>query len=174
MRLRTLLAAVALATSGVTLPATAAHAVSVDVTCTGTEAVTFQPGLLLTPQSVAVTVNGILAPCTSSDPGITSGAYLESFTATLSCANLLDGFAGTRVFEWNNGRSSTFAYNRAVNVVLGQITVTFTGMIVSGEFAGDTAVEQVASVTPNSLKCLAPPGITSVGPHAAVLTIASP
>jgi hypothetical protein len=52
--------------------------------------------------------------------------------------------------------------------------VTFTGTIVSGEFAGDTAVEQVASVTPNSLECLAPPGFTSVGPHAAVLTIASP
>src|SRR6266702_4310892 len=102
--LRVMLAAVAVATSGIALPATAAHAASVDVTCTGTEVVTFQPGLLLTPQSVDITVNGILAPCTSSDPGITSGTYRESFTATLSCANLLDGFAGTRVFDWSNGR----------------------------------------------------------------------
>ena len=171
MRLCILLTAAALAISGVVLPSPAAHAVSADVSCVGTETVTYQPGLLLTPQTVNVTVNGILAPCTSSDPNITSGTYLQNFTTTLSCGTLLGGLAATRVFNWSDGQSSTFSYNRAINDVGGQTTVTFTGTIVSGRFAGDTAIEQVVFVTPNTLECLASPGLTALGPGVAVLTI---
>jgi hypothetical protein len=170
-RLRVLLAAAALATSGLALPSTAAHAVSVDVTCTGTETVAYDPGLLLAPRSVGATVHGILAPCASSDPAIASGTYLQSFTAVLSCGTVLAGLAATRIFDWSNGESSTFTYNRAINDVLGQTTVTFTGTITSGRFAGDTAIEQVVFATPSSLRCLAPPGLTMLGPGIAVLTI---
>jgi len=59
----------------------------------------------------------------------------------------LGGLAATRIFNWSNGQSSTFSYNRAINDVGGQTTVTITGTIVSGRFAGDTAIEQVAFVT---------------------------
>jgi hypothetical protein len=159
------------ALSGIALSAPAAHALSVDVTCAGTETVTYQPGLLLTPQQVQVVVTGILAPCRSSDAGITTGNYTESFTTTLSCATLFSGRTGTRVFHWSNGRSSTFSFNRAINNVGGQTTVTFTGDIVSGEFAGDTVVEQVTFVTPSTLQCLAPPGLTTLGPGPVVLNI---
>lgn len=171
MRLSTLLTAAALAISGVVLPSAAGHAVSADVLCVGTETVTYQPGLLLTPQTVNVTVNGILAPCTSSDPDITSGTYHQNFTATLSCGTLLAGLAATRVFNWSDGQSSSFSYNRAINDVGGQTTVTFTGTIVSGKFAGDTAIEQVVFVSLNTLQCLAPPGLTALGPGVAILTI---
>ena len=44
------------ALSGIAPSAPAAHALSVDVTCAGTETVTYQPGLLLTPQQVQVVV----------------------------------------------------------------------------------------------------------------------
>jgi hypothetical protein len=171
MRFRILLTAAALAVSGVVLTSPAAHAVSADVLCVGTETVTYKPGLLLTPQTVNVTVNGILAPCSSSDPNITAGTYLQNFTTTLSCGTLLGGLAATRVFNWSNGQSSTFSYNRAINDVGGQTTVTFTGTIVSGRFAGDTAIEQVVFATLNTLQCLAPPGLTALGPGAAILTI---
>jgi hypothetical protein len=171
MRLCTLLSAAALAMSGVVFPSPAAHALTADVLCAGTETVTYQPGLLLTPQTVNVTVNGILAPCTSSDRHITSGTYLQHFTTTLSCSTLLGGLAATRVFNWSDGESSTFSYNRAINDVGGQTTVTFTGTIVSGKFEGDTAIEQVVFVTLNTLQCLAPPGVTALGPGVAVLTI---
>ena len=172
--MRALLAAAVLVLSGLVVPATTASATSMDVSCVGTETVTYQPGLLLTVQSVAVTVNGILAPCTSSDPAITSGTYLQNFTATLSCSTVFAGLAATRVFQWSNGQSSTFSYNRAINNVGGQTTVTFTGTIVSGRFAGATAVQQVVFVTPNTLQCLAPPGLTTLGPGASVLTITTP
>lgn len=164
-------AATAIATYGVILPTMAAHAATLDVTCAGTETAGYQPGLLLTPQQTNVTVNGVLAPCTSSDSAITSGTYHQSFAATLSCSTILAPLSATRVFTWSNGQTSTFSYNRAINNAAGQTTVTFTGTIVSGRFAGDTAIEQVVFVTPNALQCLAPPGLTALGPGVAVLTI---
>lgn len=165
------LLALALAVSGVLLAVRPAHAASLDVTCTGTETVTYSPGLLLAEQTVHTTVNGILAPCTSSDPGITAGTYLEDFSTTLSCTTVLAPRAGTRVFRWSDGSSSTFSFNRALNDVGGQTTVTFTGAITGGRFAGDTAVEQVVFVSLSTLQCLAPPGVTSLGPGPAILTI---
>ena len=172
MRFWFLLTAAALVMSVVVFPTPAAHAVSADVVCVGTETVTYEPGLLLTPQTVNVTVHGILAPCISSDPKITSGTYDQHFTATLSCVTLVNGLAATRVFNWNNGRSSSFSYNRAINDVAGQTTVTFAGTIGSGKFAGDTAIEQVAFVTLNTLQCLTSPGLTTLGPGPAILAIA--
>ena len=171
--LRLVLVATTLAATGtsVSVPASAAR---VDATCAGTETVKFQPGLLLSPQNVSVTVNGMLSPCTSSDSGIKSGTYLQNFTATLSCDTVLAPLAATRVFQWSNGRSSTFFYKRTINNAGGQTTVTFTGTITSGEFSGDPAVEQVVFVTPNSTQCLAPPGLTTLGPGPATLSITSP
>lgn len=164
MRVRALLVVALLATG---MPALASQAAVLDVTCIGTETVTYQPGLLLTPQTVNVTVKGTLTPCT----GVTSGSYLQSFTATLSCATVLAGLAATRVFHWNDGTSSTFSYERRINNAGGQTTVTFVGTITAGRFAGSSAVQQVVFVTPNTLQCLAAPGLTNLGPGAAVLTI---
>jgi hypothetical protein len=171
MRFWFLLTAAALAMGAVVFPSPAAHAVSLDVVCLGTETVTYEPGLSLTPQTVNVTVRGILAPCTSSDPDITSGTYTQHFTTTLSCVTVLAGLAATRSFEWSDDQSSSFSYNRAINNVAGQTTVTFTGTIVSGKFAGDTAIEQVVFVTPNILQCLTTSGLTTLGPGPAILTI---
>lgn len=164
--------ALTVALTGTTaVSASVAHAAPVDVTCAGTETATYHPGVRLTPQSVHVAVTGILAPCTSSNPAITAANYTESFTATLSCQTLLAGRTGTRVFHWSNGQSSTFTFNRTLNNAGGQVTVTFTGNITAGQFAGDTAVEQVVLVSPNTLQCLASPGLTSLGPGPAVLII---
>jgi hypothetical protein len=170
-RLVPMATAVVVAGTSVWAPASAAR---VDVTCAGTETVKYEPGLLLSPQTVSVTVNGMLSPCTSSDSGIKTGTYLHNFTATLSCDTLFAPLAATRVFQWSNGRSSTFVYKRAIDNAGGQTTVTFTGTITSGEFSGDPAVEQVVLVTPNSAQCLAPPGLTTLGPGPATLSITSP
>jgi hypothetical protein len=161
-------------TAGLMLTAPAARAAALDVTCVGTETVAYQPGLLLTTQSAHTSVTGILAPCSSSDSAITSGNYQEDFTTTLSCSTLLAGRSGTRIFSWSNGHSSTFAFNRAINNVAGQTTVTFTGEITSGQFQSDTVIEQVLFVTPSLLECLLPPGLTSLGPGAVLLSIFKP
>jgi hypothetical protein len=51
------------------------------------------------------------------------------------------------VFTWGNGRTSTFSWSRTTNDANGVITMTETGSITSGEFAGQPAIEQV--VTPD-------------------------
>ena len=165
-----LLMALVLAAAVLTAAAPA-QAASVDVTCTGTETVGYQPGLTLTSKTVAATVDGILSPCVSPDPDLIAGTYAQAFTATLSCATVLGGLAATRVFHWNNGQSSTFAYHRAINNAAGQTTVTFTGTITSGRFQGATAVEQAVFVTPNVTMCLTSGGLTALGPGPVVLTI---
>jgi hypothetical protein len=167
------LVATVFAVAGTSMSAPASAA-ALNVTCAGTEVVTFQPGVLLTPQTVDVTVTGILAPCTSSDPGITAGNYVQQVKVTESCATLFAGLASTRVFHWSNGQSSTFSYNAAINNVGGQVIVTFTGDITKGEFSGATAVQQVVFVTPNTLQCLAPPGLTEIGPGPTTLSITRP
>src|SRR5581483_11922869 len=171
--MRNILIAAAMLVSlpGLTLITSPAHAVSLDVTCAGTETATYNPGLLITSQTTQVAVTGILAACTSSDPGITSGSYSENFPTTLSCATIFAGRAGTRTIRWSNGQSTTFEFTRAINNAAGQITVTFTGDATSGEFTGDTVIEQVVFVTPNALQCLAPPGLTQIGPGIATVTI---
>ncbi len=169
---RLLVAALALL-AVVAVPAPA-HAASVDVTCVGTEVAGYQPGLQLAPRATNVTVNGILSPCTSTTPGLTAGTYLQNFPATLSCATLLDGLSATRVFRWNDGTASTFTYNRTINNVGGQTTVTFLGTITAGRFTGANAFQQVVFVTPNILQCLTSGGLTTLGPGVAILTITTP
>ena len=92
--------------------------------------------------------------------------------AALWLVTVLGGLAATRSFKWSDDQSSSFSYNRAINDVAGQTTVTFTGTIGSGKFAGDTGIEQVVFVTPNVLQCLTSPGLTTLGPGPAILTIA--
>ncbi|MFD7342380.1 hypothetical protein ACFV98_41475 [Streptomyces violascens] len=174
MRKLPLVTAVVVGLASAAVIAPAAHASSVDVTCTGTETVQYNPGLLVTPQTVHAGVTGLLAPCSSSDPHVTTGNYAESFSTSLSCTTLLSPRAGTRVFHWSSGQTSTFSFNRTLSNAGGQTTVTLTGHITSGEFAGDTAVEQVVFVTPSTLQCLAPPGLTALGPGPAVLSLTHP
>lgn len=150
---------------------TPAHAAAESVTCTGTETVSYDPGLTFTQQTVHAVVTGILAPCTSSNPAVTSGTYGEDFHPTLSCLTLLSGRPGERTFHWSNGQTSTFAFNRVLNNAGGSTTVTFTGTITVGAFSGATVLQQVVFVTPNLLQCLAAPGLTSLGTGLSTLTI---
>lgn len=147
------------------------QAASVDVSCTGSEVVSYQPGLTLAAKNVHTSVSGLLSPCVSTDPDLTSGAYAQTFDAALSCTTVLADLAATRTIRWNNGQSSTFTYHRAINNAAGQSTVTFTGSITAGRFHGATAVEQAIFVTPNVTNCLTSSGLSALGPGPVVLTI---
>jgi len=139
----------------------AAHAGIADITCAGTETQMFAPGLLLTPQTVALTVHSIYSPCVSTvDPSITFGTTDFGFASTLSCLDLLKSSAGTMAFNWSNGAQSTFSFNRSATTVGGELVVSETGVITAGEFSGDTVERIVTGPTLNTLQCLSPPGIT--------------
>lgn len=135
------------------------------VTCAGTQTSTYNPGLqLLTTQTVTATVATHYGTCVSAaDPAIHSASpTLVQRQATLSCVALLSSAPapGTVTYTWDNGRTSTFQYTNSLTQAAGLLTVTATGSIVSGEFAGASAVavaEDVALPT----DCLAPGGLTS-------------
>jgi hypothetical protein len=135
-----------------------------DVTCVGTEPTTFTPGLLLTTQTGTIHSETNLDNCVSiSDPTLTAGSGVIDVTVPLSCLNNVSVFGPrTETITWNNGQSSTLVFTQEASVVVGvQFTLTSTGTVTSGQFAGKAAVAQRVGPTPNLLDCLAPPGVTS-------------
>jgi hypothetical protein len=172
-RAAALLGALALgATFALATASAPARAAAADVTCTGSHSVSYSPGLLLSPQPVVATAHYVLAPCVSTDPGVTAGTSTVTLTNTISCLTLDSAGTGVLTLDWSNGRSSTFTFNRTVTHPAGQTVVLATGAITGGEFAGDAATLTVASASVNLLACLAPPGITDSS-GLAVLAITS-
>jgi len=161
VRARMAVAALGIALAGMFAAPARAHAAATDLTCAGTESVTFSPGLLLTPQQVTLHTNRQWGPCVSSDAAVTSGFDAETFVNTISCLSLATAGTGTLTFTWSNGRTSTFMFNKSVSHPIGQTVVTYTGTIVAGEFAGDSVLETITGAALNLTACLAPPGITS-------------
>jgi hypothetical protein len=132
------------------------------VVCSGTLSNTYTPGILLTPRTVTLQRNLILAPCVSlSDPTLTSGTSSGTSNTSVSCLNVAVPQSGVNTITWNNGQSSVFAFNQVVNNIGGQATLTATGTITAGQFAGHTAVRQATGPSVNILDCLGEPGITS-------------
>ncbi|MGW1136628.1 hypothetical protein [Streptomyces zhihengii] len=95
--------------------------------------------------TVQVDVQGQLGVCVSTDPGASTGTYTEQATVPLACTQLLNQGTGSRVFAWQDGTTSTFAFTRVVNTVNGQLVNTFTGSITHGKFAGHSATQVVTA-----------------------------
>jgi hypothetical protein len=132
------------------------------LTCVATTTTTYSPGVLLTPRSVTIGNNTILAPCVSlDDPTLTSGTSVTEVVRTRSCLDPLASGSAAVTYHWNNGQSSTFTFNEVSSTTGALVTVVATGTITAGQFAGRTAVRQVTGPSLNLLDCLQEPGITS-------------
>ncbi|MFI6585639.1 hypothetical protein [Embleya sp. NPDC050493] len=143
--------------------APAAHASS-STTCTGTSSATYNPGLTLTPQSVALTETDTLSSCTSTDPTLTSGSFGLGGTIPGAACNDVQAGPGTPItVTWNNTHTSTAALTYVLTVTGGILQTVGTGTVTSGEFTGATAVFVWAYALVNPLQCLAPGGLTSHG-----------
>jgi hypothetical protein len=145
--------AVLVAAGGLVATAAPAQAVTVDQTCIGTWAVTYDPPITYTPQTVAARLTGYFPTCT--DLLAFNGSYVQEFTDTVTCATLLSSGTASRTFVWSNplATPSTFTYNWTVSDIAGQAIVTNTGLITSGRFAQDSAVQVATLVTPDALQC---------------------
>lgn len=109
-----------------------------ELTCTGTETFSFSPGVTFSSRNHEVIVQGTLSSCiSSSDSNLSSGTYQDHFNVDTYCPNLVYERLGTRVINWNNGKSSTFAFTNTASTKDSK----YTGSITEGEFAGYTAVE---------------------------------
>jgi hypothetical protein len=166
--LRALIAALmALPIVGVGSPASAA---TVDLVCPGTLRIDFSPGLTLAPgpqqitgQAIAGTSLSPATPCSSvlSGTPYTGGSGPISGTGNVGCLSVgsLTGTAqGTVAFTWNNGDTSTFAWQ----AILGAPIPIVSGSIVSGALVGTTIL--ALGVIPTGLtgNCVLAP-LKSVG-----------
>ncbi|MEA2843024.1 MAG: hypothetical protein QOJ69_695 [Actinomycetota bacterium] len=161
LRAVTLVAAI-LASLAVGVPG--AHAVSPSVTCSGSEAATYNPGLQLTPRTVTLNVNATFGPCISTNPAISSGTAGTppgGVPATLSCNSLLGTASGQAVIHWNNGTTTRYSFNRSSQTVLGQLITTASGPVIAGEFLGRSVSLTAVSPALNLLDCIRPSGLTS-------------
>ncbi|MFF2620619.1 hypothetical protein [Oerskovia jenensis] len=151
---------IALATSVVTAPASSADVL--DASCVGSVAVTYSPGLTLTPQAVTASASSSYPTCLTSETGVTSATASGSLTDTLDCNSILTTTSGVKTYRWNDGTTSRFEYDRTSTRVLTQTVLTFTGTITAGKFAGSAAVETNVGASIGVLDCLSPGGVTSL------------
>ena len=91
------------------------------VSCTGTETVSFAPGLTNTPHPLTVTTADNFPVCIHASAPILMPATAQAqISRTASCLDLLGGGPGTRVLHWANGQTSTYSFVSSAtgNVVL--------------------------------------------------------
>lgn len=149
--------------SALGLPSTAT-AQTVSLTCLGTETAEYDPGMTFTPQPVAFSVSGLLAPCAGIPLGVTSASYGTSGTANLSC-EILSGAAPTPplTVQWSDGTTSVIQPTTVVTQrPVGEVVRIESGQIVSGRFLGAATVRTV-TLLQTQLDACSTTGVESVG-----------
>jgi hypothetical protein len=156
-----LAAAILLSAAGFPAPLLAE---TVTLTCLGTETAQYSPGMTFTPQPVAFSVDGLLAPCTGVPLGVTGASYGTSGIADLSC-EILSGVAPTPplTLQWSDGTTSMIQPATVVTQrPVGEVVRIESGHIVSGRFLGAATVRTV-TLLQTQLDACATTGVESVG-----------
>ncbi|RLU83599.1 hypothetical protein CTZ27_28305 [Streptomyces griseocarneus] len=160
-RILAMLAVFAAMASIVVGVAPVAQAAAVDVSCVGTTQVTWSPGLRLQPQEVHFTETDLYTNCTSSDPTLQTGsALLSGDTDQVTCLKPLHAGTFHNVITWSNGQTSDILTTFAANSSGGVITLVGNGVVVNGEFKGDSAKMVYTYAQPSVTDCLSPGGLT--------------
>jgi hypothetical protein len=141
------------------------------LTCPGTGATSYSPGLTFTPQPTSVNSTGTLGPCVGTDSPIVSASLSIVAHGTQGC--LLGSAAGFLQLQWNDLTTSTIQGSIAASVRPdGEVVTVATGKVIAGRFLDDTVVLTFTGLQSQLTACLAPPGVTATaGP--ATLTITS-
>ncbi|WP_426745074.1 hypothetical protein VZQ01_27045 [Myxococcus faecalis] len=159
------------------LPVHQALAQAAVVSCpSGTNSVTFNPGLTNEPQDVLITGETTYSLCaTVLGPRVTTATWSVGpvlFPGN-SCDNFLSTYRSTLTLQWDTGETSTVLFT-TVKVALQSTTFAFvqTGTVTSGKFAGNRAVQTITYLNEDLENgCNSPSGLTRLdGP--ATLTIA--
>jgi hypothetical protein len=145
------------------------------VSCQGTVILGFEPGLLeFNPQTVNMSARDQGVVCESSVPGLQFAKFdttVENI-AGLSCTSLLVSQHDATTLHWNGSTVdiSHFTFDVTIEMVLGQMLITFTGNIDSGRFMGATTSIAVTAAQPSVTQCLSAGGETGAS-GASLLTI---
>jgi hypothetical protein len=140
--------------------ATGARAAIGTTDCTGSQTVTYTPGLTDQPREVTVNGKADLTRCvSSSDPTISQATSTFSATGTFSCTS--GRRAGTRRITWNNGNTSTLSSTSTVSVNGAKSLVLIKGMVVDGEFKGAPWTGTFIMFSTKPQDCLTAQGLTT-------------
>src|SRR2546430_3584526 len=121
-----------------------AHAASGNLTCSGTENLSFDPAVISTPRSIKIKVNDLFGPCPiTPDRQLTGGSFSNEFTAMASCTTILLAPPHSETYKWNDGRQSvvTFTTESVTQAVNGSVVVVQKGTVTSGLDVGFTATK---------------------------------
>ncbi|MGK5543735.1 hypothetical protein ACSNOH_03195 [Streptomyces sp. URMC 127] len=188
---RRLAAAVAVMAAALTPTTQTAHAddepAGVLLTCAGTVAASYAPGLTLAPKATAITSRAVVGCPLSTDSRFASATFGGDSAGTLSC--LLGPASGTLTFHWGGkkdegaakasprhghpGGATSTASIRSVAAVRpnGNIVTVSTGTITGGAFKGAAVVTEVTLLASRQTACLTPQGLTSAsGPTTVTIT----
>lgn len=174
----TLVGLAALASTGVVVGSTPAHALGATINCTGWSYTTYSPGLTNTVQPTTVTVAGRYnvidehsptGTCLALGSSATSGERNVTALLDISCNAVLTE-SGTETIDWNDGLSTSFAFTAAAAHIGSNTVLTETGTVTSGEFLGQHVVETFTAANLAFTDCATPTGVTSLD-YATVLTI---
>lgn len=162
----------ATAAAGLVATAPTAQAAGVELlSCVGSGANTYRPGVTAQIRPVTITSRADYGPCVSSgSPAITSGGYEIVVTGLISC---LAGSVSIMVtITWNTGETTTVA---AAGVVVlrpaNETVVVYQGRVTAGRFTGAEVVMNAVVLNTTPQQCFTPEGVTSSsGPAGIVIT----
>ncbi|WP_044380544.1 hypothetical protein [Streptomyces noursei] len=147
--------ALLLAVTGGTLAAGPARAAGAPeprvISCSGTIAETFSPGLTVRKRPTRVTAHSKLT-CTGG--AVASVAFSSSYVVEASCLSNQLISVGSPQFRWDTGGGSTATFTYVVGRPAGQTVSAGVGEVMTGRFAGYAATRVLASPAPDAYKCL--------------------
>lgn len=155
-----------------------AHAAAATISCTGWTYTTYSPGLTDTVRPTTVVDQGnlnVIGPhsptgsCLALGSGASSGTRDVTALLDLSCNAILTE-NGVETIDWNDGQSTSFWFTATAAHVGSNTVLTETGVVVSGEFAGEHVVETFTAANLAFADCDTAAGVTSLD-YATVLTI---
>jgi hypothetical protein len=117
---------------------------------------TLTPGLKVTPATVKYTFKGTLTGCRSSNTSITSGTVTATGGGTnVSCGGGITN--GKATIAWNTGTKSVLSFQTTGLAA----SVTVTGTVASGQFAGSPIAAQLVFQA-NPTLCNSATGVKTV------------
>lgn len=108
-----------------------------------------------------------------SHPDVDSGIRQNTATRTRDCVTLLNPGTTTYTITWDTGQESHLTSNRVTNVIGATLVITYTGVVTSGLFAGDTFVQTVTGPAIDITLCTLGLGTVSAIHSVVVLEITS-
>lgn len=156
------------AASTASASASQARASLIDATCTGSENVSFSPGITNSPRDVTISESLSMSCVLPLFAGVSSSR--TSAVPAVTCSNLLQPSTTSSTLTWNNGTTSTFSYTTQIVSESGQSVLLRIGTITAGRFVGDMAIMQSTGIDLDVLACESDQGNTQTS-YQTILTV---